>query len=80
MIALFGDLAASQYQNLLCLADRSQAVRDDKHGFAAHQLSQGELHFVFIFRIGKSRRFIKHQHRRIFENGPGHSNALLLAA
>ncbi|MNC10862.1 hypothetical protein D3C75_585430 [compost metagenome] len=80
MITALGNFSVLQHKNLPGITDGRQPVRNNQHGFAAHQLTQGKLHLMLVLRIGKSSRLIKHEHRRIPQNRPGYGNPLLFAA
>ena len=51
---------------------------DDR--FIFDKLLNGLLHLIFVLRIGKSSRLVKHQNRSIFKNGSCHTNPLGLTA
>ena len=63
MDALLGDLSLFQYDDPVGGNDRGKAVGDDDNGLFFDQFLDGQLHLIFVFGIGESRRFIQYQDR-----------------
>ena len=66
MRTFFNDTAMIDNDDLVCIANRAQAVGNDDRGTAFHQPFQCYLNDFFRFRIESRRGFIENQNARIF--------------
>ena len=80
MGTLFHDAPPLQHENFVRAHDCGQAMRDHNDGTPFSQCSEGLLNQRFILGISKSGGFIQHHDGRVFQDGPGQGDALLLAA
>ncbi len=80
MCALFFDSLVSQYKNPFGIPDRGQTMSDDKRSAMSRQFLQRILDDSFAFIVQGTGRFIEDQHRRVFQEHPRNTQALLLPA
>lgn len=69
-----------QHKNAVGVHNRRQPMGDHDNGAPLCKLVEGSLHLRFVVGIGKGGRFIKNQHRRVFEHGAGNGKPLCFAA
>mmetsp|Transcript_100911 Transcript_100911/g.308528 ORF Transcript_100911/g.308528 Transcript_100911/m.308528 type:complete len:462 (-) Transcript_100911:983-2368(-) len=67
-------------QDLVGLADRAEAVRNDERGPALHQVLERLLHHVLRDLVERRSRLVQQQDRRIRQDGTRDADALLFAA
>ncbi len=75
----FSDLAIFEHDNLIDIAQRTQAVRDHNHCASNDQMIERAHHFRLGLYIQGRRRLVEDQNRSIAQNGAGDGNALALA-
>mmetsp|Transcript_33988 Transcript_33988/g.85615 ORF Transcript_33988/g.85615 Transcript_33988/m.85615 type:complete len:567 (-) Transcript_33988:863-2563(-) len=84
VVANLGDLPLVHYDDLLRVADRGQAVRDDHHGLAAlgllHDAIQCGLHQRLALRVQRAGGLVQQQQGRVSHQRTRDHDALLLAA
>src|SRR5947208_11449738 len=80
MRAVFDNLAAFEYQNLIGAPNRRQTVCDHERRPAAPQGPQAILNLGFALRVETRGRLVQHQDPRIGENRARDRDALPLAA
>ena len=80
MGSFFDDAAMVDDDDVVGIADRTQAMGDDDGRTAFHEAVQGGLDDFFAFRIEGRRRFIEDEDARVLEDGPGDGDTLALAA
>lgn len=74
------DAAVLHHDDRVGPRDRVQSMRHDQDGPVPRQRSDRLLHEMFGFRVGKCRRLVKDQDRRIGQKNTRYRQALRLAA
>ena len=77
--ALLDDVAVANYQDHVGVADRGQAVCDNKAGAALHQRIRGALNKLLGAGIDVGCRLVQNQRRAVGQNGAGNGHELALA-
>mmetsp|Transcript_10713 Transcript_10713/g.25406 ORF Transcript_10713/g.25406 Transcript_10713/m.25406 type:complete len:247 (-) Transcript_10713:3271-4011(-) len=77
---LLDDLAALHHSDDMGSADSGQPMGDDDCGAALHELLKGIGHELLALRVESAGGLVQEKHRRVLQDSPGNSNALLLAA
>ena len=80
MRAFLGDLAVIENDDLVRADNGGETVRDHDDGASFCERFQRLLDQRFIFGVGKRRRLVQHDDRRIFQNRTSQRHALLFAA
>ncbi|MCR5307156.1 MAG: hypothetical protein K6E36_11705 [Oscillospiraceae bacterium] len=62
------DVSVLHHAYFVRIHDRLQAVRDDKNRLALDNFADPSIHFLLVFGINESSRFIEHNDGRIFQN------------
>ncbi len=73
------DAAILHHDDCVGPRDRVQSMRDDQDGPVPRQRGDRLLHEMFRFRIGKCRRFVEDQDRRIGQKNARYRQTLRLA-
>ena len=66
--------------NLMRGNDGRKAVGNHDDRLVLYQRLQSHLHFMLVFRVGESCRFVQYQYRRILQYGTSHTYPLGFAA
>mgnify|MGYP007125488438 CR=1 FL=1 len=80
MLSLSDDSSVLHDNDLIGFCNRAQPVRDDENGFPADDFGNRGVHFFFVFRIDERGRFVKNDHRRVFQERPRQRNPLAFAS
>src|ERR1700683_4381830 len=68
--ALLDDAAVLEHDQAVHLRDGGKTMGDGDHGLALHQGAKARLDRGFDFAVERRSRFVEHQDRGVFENGP----------
>lgn len=79
MAAALDDPAGFKHQDLVDMNDGVQPVREDNDGAPPRQIGHRILDQRLVFGIGKGRRLVKDQDRRILQDRAGNRDPLPLA-
>ena len=78
MIALFLDDTVRQYDDIVRVLNRGQAMGNDQHGSDILDLFQGILNQDLGLRVNIGRSLIQNNHRRLMDDGAGKAKKLSL--
>ena len=79
MRTAFHDATFVQHQNLICITNRRQTVRNRNRSARCHQAFKRLLHQAFTLRVQCTCRFIENQNIGILQNGACNRDALSLS-
>ena len=80
MGAVPGDAAVLHHEDLVGVLNGGQPVGDGDDGLAPGQLGNGLLDEVLVLRVNAGGCLVQNDDGRVFQDGPGDGDALLLAA
>ena len=78
--ALLFQTALVEYEYVVGVHHRAQAVGGHEHGFAAHEFFERAHNQGFVFRVGVGGGFVQYQDGAALQDGAGNGDALALTA